>query len=398
MSVIPACCDGRVPFVFRDHVDDLRCRETAWLLARRAELVGEQRRLRTEELAVVAVLDERGRAVDALAADGVSARTAREVVDTARALESLPEVAAAAHDGRLSDEQLAPLVQLAEESADAEWVERAANTSPVDLRRMVRTQDKPTVEDSRRRQHARFLRMRWDESHSMLNIWGALPDLMGAEFEATINELVDKLSPARGQAWDTRAHRGADALLVMSRTARRRKGERGDTCDEHVPTLAPKPVLVVQVPLQGPATVAGIPLPDARVEQLRASATVELVLVDEADEPVAVGRRFSALSDKIIRSVLLRDGHCRMPGCDIRHGLEIHHLVPRSWGGTDQISDLAAVCTIAHHHEQLIPHGPLALVGNPNQPDGLRLVRYDQLSDDEARHYGLPPPPRRSTG
>jgi 5-methylcytosine-specific restriction endonuclease McrA len=93
--------------------------------------------------------------------------------------------------------------------------------------------------------------------------------------------------------------------------------------------------------------------------------------------------------------VLLRDGHCRWPGCDARHGLEIHHLVPRSWGGTDQISNLAAVCTLLHHHEQLIPHGPYVLVGNPNQPDGLRLAIYTDLTADEAQHHGLPPPPGR---
>jgi hypothetical protein len=152
----------------------------------------------------------------------------------------------------------------------------------------------------------------------------------------------------------------------------------------------------VQVPLRGPATVAGIPISDALLEQVRANATIEPVLVDDLGAPVAIGRRFSALSPKITRSVGLRDGHCRCGNCDIRHGLEIHHLVPRSWGGTDDISNLAAV--FAAHHRELIPHGPWALVGNPNLPDGLRMVRYDQLTDEEARHYGLPPPPRRPTG
>jgi len=52
--------------------------------------------------------------------------------------------------------------------------------------------------------------------------------------------------------------------------------------------------------------------------------------------------------------------------------LEVHHLVPRSWHGTDDISNLAAVCPA--HHRLLIPHGLLALVGNPNLPDGLQLV------------------------
>ena len=91
-------------------------------MARRDELVREQRRLRVEELAVVAVLDERGRIDESVAArDGVSSRSVRETVETARALESLPAVAAAAYAGDLSTEQLGPVVALADEATDAEW-------------------------------------------------------------------------------------------------------------------------------------------------------------------------------------------------------------------------------------------------------------------------------------
>jgi hypothetical protein len=373
-----------VTFVFRDHVDALRCRETEWLLERRAQVICEQRRLRTEELAIVRVLDERGRAVQALEADGVSSRTAHDFVETARALESLPEVAAAAHAGRLSDEQLVPVAQLADESSDAEWATRAPNTSPVDLNRMVRTQAKPMVEDSRRRQEARHLKLWWDASHSMLHLRGALPDLMGAEFEQTINRMVEQLKPPPGGAWDTFEHRAADSLLALCRRSCDGESEGDDgAAAEHgtrasklTPTLAPKPVLVVHVPQHGTATVAGIPLPDAMVEQLRANATIEPVLVDERGLPVAIGRRESVLSSKITRGVLLRDGHCRWPGCDRRHGLEVHHLVPRSCGGSDDVANLAVVC--ATHHRQLVPHGPWVLTGNPNRPDGLRLRRHDE--------------------
>ena len=72
-------------------LDQLRRRETGWLRARRVELVCEQRRLRVEELAVTRILDERGAMDEGVAArDGVSERTVRETVETARALESLP--------------------------------------------------------------------------------------------------------------------------------------------------------------------------------------------------------------------------------------------------------------------------------------------------------------------
>ncbi len=75
------------------------------LVARRDELVREQRRLRVEELAVVAVLDERGRIDDTLAGRDVVMAWRRVGTFGARdrrdppALESLPAVAAAAHAG-----------------------------------------------------------------------------------------------------------------------------------------------------------------------------------------------------------------------------------------------------------------------------------------------------------
>ena len=87
--------------------------------------------------------------------------------------------------------------------------------------------------------------------------------------------------------------------------------------------------------------------------------------------------------------MLLHDGHCRCGTCDRRHGLQIHHLWPRTWGGTDDIADLAAVCVggSTDHHPMLVPHGPWLLLGNPNQPDGLRLVHRDQIPDlDQPQH------------
>jgi hypothetical protein len=187
---------------------------------------------------------------------------------------------------------------------------------------------------------------------------------MGATLEATITKLTDQMKPPRGQTWDSFEHRAADALVAL--------------CDpipgdhEHATTPAARPVLQVSVPLHGPAEIAGVPISDALVEQLRANASIEPVLVDDDDTPVAIGKRHPGLSPKIARAVLLRDGRCRMPGCARHRGLEVHHLVPRSRGGSDDIANLAAVCPA--HHRLLVPHGTLALVGNPHRPDGLQLV------------------------
>ena len=50
-------------------------------------------------------------------------------------------------------------------------------------------------------------------------------------------------------------------------------------------------------------------------------------------------------------------------------------------------TNLALVCRggAENHHPQLVPHGPWLLLGNPNQPDGLRLVHRDQIPDLD--HY-----------
>ncbi len=356
-----------------ESLNELRCRHTEWLLAARDEQIKIQRRARVRELELTRVLDERGALDDSVAArDGVSLRTLREGIECARALESLPQVAAAAHAGTLSNEQLHAVARLADERTDAEWARRAPNIAPADLARLARSAQKPSVEDSRRRREARHLRMWWQRDRGMLAIRGELPDLDGALFEATLNRMIDRMRPANGEPWDSRDHRGADALVDLC--------ERFG--DVESPVARSRPLLVVEVPLHGPAEIVGIPLPDAMVESLRAQAAVEPVLVDDG-VPLRQGTRSTTVSPKIARAVLLRDGHCRWPGCDRRTGLQVHHLVPRSWGGGDDLANLAAVCAGGgtDHHGRLVPHGAWTLAGNPNQPDGLVLSRHGQPTD-----------------
>jgi hypothetical protein len=183
-------------------------------------------------------------------------------------------------------------------------------------------------------------------------------------FEKTIFALTERMKPLKGQPWTSYEQRAADALLQLCET-------HGES-DDDTPSLAPLAIIQAAVPLHGPAEIAGVPIPDSLLEQLRANASIEPVLVDDDGVPLAVGPRAPALSPKIRRAVLLRDGKCRIPGCGRRKGLQVHHLVPRTCGGTDDIANLAAVCPA--HHRLLIPYGLLALVGNPNLPDGLQLV------------------------
>jgi hypothetical protein len=221
---------------------------------------------------------------------------------------------------------------------------------------------KPSADDSRARFAAREFHMWRGRGSAMLQVRGQLPDDLGVRFEAEICRRTEAMK-VKGEPWAPFAQRAADALVALCDAS-------GD--DEDVASLAPLAGIQAAVPLAGPAEIAGIPIADTLVEQLRANASITPVLVDDNGAVLAIGRAAPAISEKLRRAVLLRDARCRIPGCARRRGLQVHHLVPRSWHGTDEISNLACVCPA--HHRLLIPHGLLALVGNPNLPDGLELV------------------------
>ncbi|MBM3693824.1 MAG: hypothetical protein FJW77_11135 [Actinobacteria bacterium] len=375
-------------------VDEFRCHTTDWIHTERDRVVRHQRALRIRELALTRVLDERGAIDDTLAAtDGISIRAARATVATARALEDLPTIAAAAAAGHLSDAQLTELVKVADPTDEHHWARQAPAWTPDDLAHHARTLRRPTLAEAAARRDARTLRWWWNRNTGMLDGRFSLPDIDGATFETVVGGLVERMRPARGQAWETHERRGADALLELCRAYAER--------DPDAPTSGARAHFVVQVPATGPATLAGIPLPAEMVERLRADARVEPVLPDSdgvladagtdagaganagrsadagADRREGVGRTRSVLGEKARRVVRQRDGHCRWPGCDRRHGLETHHLWPVSWGGTDHRWNLAAVCST--HHAQLAPQGRWLLLGNPNNPAGLTLVDRDDL-------------------
>ena len=146
---------------------------------------------------------------------------------------------------------------------------------------MARTTRTPTLAEAQRRRAARKVWFAERPDTGMVDLGGSLPDVDGVFVKGVLDHMAERMRPAKGQAWDTRAHRLADALVEVCRHyADCHDTERGGVL---------RSLLVVQVPLEGPAEVAGIPLADEVVAELRAGAKVEPVLVDERNAPVAVG-------------------------------------------------------------------------------------------------------------
>ena len=51
----------------------------------------------------------------------------------------------------------------------------------------------------------------------MLHLRGALADVDGALFETVLTQMVERKRPAKGQPWETRERRAADAVTTSSR-------------------------------------------------------------------------------------------------------------------------------------------------------------------------------------
>jgi len=352
---------------FNDLLFELRCWSTEGLLAERERVIVERRKLRTRELALTRVLDERDAlAKDQAARDGETEAQSRRKRETAKKLEHLPNLGNAAMNGELSDEQLEPAADLADEDSDEEITERAKGTSPLELQKMARDQRRrASREDSVKRRNRRSLR-KWVDGDGFLCGRFELPmEHGGAIVESFFDQVTERMKPATGEAWEPLDRRQADVLIGLCQM------EAGaEDAAEHA-TVGARVDIHVDISLDGEATMCGVVLPDEWVDAARANARVHLRVVDEHGNVIAEDRARTFVSQKRRRAVVRRDGRCRWPGCNRRLRLQVHHLHPRSWGGADDPWNLASVC--AYHHGLLIPHGDYALAGNPAVPDGLGL-------------------------
>ncbi|MCJ7672316.1 MAG: HNH endonuclease, partial [Acidimicrobiia bacterium] len=345
-------------YEFAARVDAMRCHSTKALRSRVADARREQQRWYLEELAATLVLDER-HALDATPDPSVSARTAKTNREVARSLESLPEVAAAAWSGDLSKDQLVPVTEVATPATDAEWARRGCRTSPVDLQRQARATRTITAADAEARRAARYMTSWRDADQGMVFGRWALPDVDGVLVEQVLDHMAERMRPATGAAWDSLAHRKADAFVELCT-------KYADT----TPSKRAKPLIVVHTNRDHSASeVDGIPIATETFLDLATDARVV-----EHDDDAAVtdyGDGRIPIPVTLQRELQHRDRHCRYPGCEHTRGLQHHHLDPVTWGGHTSRKQLARLCP--QHHRRMEPHGTERLIGDPDLPDGLTV-------------------------
>ena len=355
------------PFDFSARVDALRCHSTATLRTMVADARREQQRWRLEELAATRVLDDRD-ALGPMPDATVSTRTARANTEVARALESRPQIAAAAYAGDLTWDQLQPLVEVSTPETDREWAQRGPGFAPTDLERMARRTRTVTAAEAEARVAARFLRTWRDEQQGMAGGRWWLPDVDGVLVDKVLDHMAERMRPVKGTRWASLAHRKADALVELAKTyadAQPAGRFRLEIVNIHPADEAPSA-----------PEIEGMPIARETVTALRPLSKVRDAKIADDGTARTIGRPRPALPADVERHIRRRDRTCRVPGCVEARRLQIHHIDERcNHGDTTDPRKLAAVCP--HHHRFLEPHGPYRLVGNAEDPHGLRLVHRD---------------------
>lgn len=108
--------------------------------------------------------------------------------------------------------------------------------------------------------------------------------------------------------------------------------------------------------------------------RLACDASVMRVVMAGPSEPLDVGRRTPAIPAAMRRAVIIRDRHCRFPGCDRPHTwCDVHHIVHWADGGPTALLNLILLCR--RHHGLVHPPRGFRLElsdGRPvsRRPDG----------------------------
>jgi 5-methylcytosine-specific restriction endonuclease McrA len=245
-------------------------------------------------------------------------------------LDRLPVLKDAVAAGELGWTKAQQVARVATPATQAAWVAKATVTGRRELEREVRA--------------ARAARRAPREVRSPLLDLPNAPAPAPAAVPATLTLRADSLQLARFEALVEKARKsgavaaGADRLEVVL-AALEALVER-----EAMAPAAP----AFQVVVQECPTCHAAAAVTARGERPLAPAQVARVHCDaKVREPGQPNR--ATILPRLRAEVLARDRHrCTTPGCGATRYLEVHHLTPRSQGGSNRPENLVTLCGRCH--------------------------------------------------
>jgi hypothetical protein len=293
---------------------------------------------------------------------GAAART----LQTARALDQLPETTAAFRSGELSETQAAEIAGAAgaDPAAEAALLETAAETSVKGLRdrcRQVRAGAEADDREWARRLHVERKAHEWTDPDGAYCLTARMAPDAGARFSSAWKAHTDRIfcDARRAGRREPRAAYAADALVALASEGPCKPVEVRVTVDSAAlargHTAAVERCEIERVgPV--PVTTARALLDDASVA----------VMVRDGDDVTAVSSPKRTIPAKLRRALEARYPTCGVKGCANDQFLEVDHVVPIAEHGETNILNTWRICS---HHHDLKTYGDWRVVGEPGNWD-----------------------------
>jgi hypothetical protein len=279
---------------------------------------------------------------------GETVGAASRTLETARALDSLPETDAAFRSGLLSELQAAEVAgaAAAEPHAEAELLEAAGSTSVKGLRdrcRQVRAGAEADDQGWARRLHVERRAHEWTDPDGSYHLSARLAPDAGARFSSAWKAHTDRIfcEARRAGRREPRAAYAADALVALA--------SEGPCKPVEVRVTVDSAALARGHTESGErCEITGVgPLPVATARALLDDAAVAVITRD-GDDITAVSSPKRTIPTRVRRALEARYPTCAVSTCANDQFLEIDHIVPLEDHGRTEIDNLWRLCS--HHH------------------------------------------------
>ncbi|HUF64604.1 MAG TPA: DUF222 domain-containing protein [Gemmatimonadaceae bacterium] len=320
---------------------------------------------------------------------GIGLGAAREKVRVARALETLPQLAVAMAEGRVSYFKARELTRVATASNEDYLLNIALCGTASHVEDVVRGYRRAldAAELSREAVQQRDQSF-WfhTEPDGSMSIRGRVPAEIGALFKKALQAAEDSLPIPKN------VPAGTFSDADDAQRSRKRRIEALATLAESFLTTGPRDLsgsdrqqIVVHVDAEtlqhrhaGRCELEhGPSIASETARRLSCDASVVRVVEDAKGEPLDVGRKTRTIPPGIRRALQVRDQGCRFPGCCSRRYVDGHHVKHWADGGETRLSNLVTLCRF---HHRLVHEGQV-LIQTLN--DGaFRFTRPDGRSYD----------------
>jgi Domain of unknown function (DUF222)/HNH endonuclease len=276
----------------------------------------------------------------------------------AEALRELPAIKDAHREGRISWDQLKPLIRFATPESDHHHATEAQGVGPAKLWREAHRHRRVEVEKEAETDHQlRRAWMSWNDDRSFMELYAELPAEQGARVERALAQRAQDVVLEDGPVMDRAGARLADALVELV---------TGSGAKPPVDTLVIHTDAEVLLGNGGAHSLGetgdGIQLPDEAIRRVACDPQIDWVL-ESGGRAVGIGRKGRQVPGWLRRQIEHRDPECRFTGCSRTGWLVIHHLVPWALGGHTDLDNLVRVCTT--HHRSL-HEGGWKVTGHPD--------------------------------